>query len=365
MEQLPDFYIPKHNRRTALRLIKAVPGRYGLPAFHFDADFLLHLVNDPHFCYETDNEFVVYVEHTELEDACLATCSFDTEGKYEITQILCEKQSLYFENRNGIITFNFEISGLTGPTRTLYVHSILREPGVTLRIEQNHIGRRAGKYRTGDYPATEIIAANHYMFAMREILYALDLPQYLNRNKLGYLLILGFETNNEIHTDYPPHWHLIYRWPNRAGSPAPHIYIAPDGKMTENACYIDCLHGAHHDYQPGEWCPFVDPYGRDVCAIRIDEDGGMSITKPMASVYRMSCYSCETGVTVYKEDTEIGNIHIENDTSTGLFKVVWKNTSTSTFRTSYLETVEYDPITGAIQSIQNTNTLSESSLSSD
>ena len=61
------------------------------------------------------------MEHTQLADACLATCSFDTENKYEVTAILCEKQTLYFENKNGIITFNFEISGLTGPTRTLYV----------------------------------------------------------------------------------------------------------------------------------------------------------------------------------------------------------------------------------------------------
>ena len=124
MDQIPEFYQPHHHRRTAIRIIKSKAGHYGLPIFHFDADFFLEAVNDPHFCYETDNEFVVYVEHTQLADACLATCSFDTENKYEVTAILCEKQTLYFENKNGIITFNFEISGLTGPTRTLYVHSI-------------------------------------------------------------------------------------------------------------------------------------------------------------------------------------------------------------------------------------------------
>lgn len=285
-------------------------------------------------------------------DACLATCSFDTENKYEVTAILCEKQTLYFENKNGIITFNFEISGLTGPTRTLYVHSILRDPGLTLRIEQNHIGRRAGKYREGDYPASEILAANHYMFAMREMLYALDLPQYLNRNRLGYLLILGFETNNEIHTDYPPHWHLIYRWPNHAGSPAPHIYLAPDGKMTENACYVDCAHGTHRDYSAGEWCPFVDPYGHDVCAIRINADGGMSITKPMSSIYTMSAYTPDVGVTIYKDDTLIGTIRTENDTDQGIFNVTWNSTGNLNFHGSYSETIEYNPLTGAILKIK-------------
>ena len=299
-----------------------------------------------------DKENQDYVEHTQLADACLATCSFDTENKYEVTAILCEKQTLYFENKNGIITFNFEISGLTGPTRTLYVHSILRDPGLTLRIEQNHIGRRAGKYREGDYPATEILAANHYMFAMREMLYALDLPQYLNRNRLGYLLILGFETNNEIHTDYPPHWHLIYRWPNHAGSPAPHIYLAPDGKMTENACYVDCAHGTHRDYSAGEWCPFVDPYGHDVCAIRINADGGMSITKPMSSIYTMSAYTPDVGVTIYKDDTLIGTIRTENDTDQGIFNVTWNSTGNLNFHGSYSETIEYNTLTGAILKIK-------------
>lgn len=353
MEQIPEFYQPHHHRRTGLRIIKEKAGRYGLPQFHFDADFFLEIVNDPHFCYETDNEIVVYVDHTELTDACLATCSFDTEGKYNVSSVLCEKQSLYFENRNGVVTFNFEVSGLTGPTRTLYVHTILREPGLTLRIEQNNIGRRAGKYREGNYPETEIQAANHYMFAMREIVCALDLPQYLNRNHLGYLLILGFETNNEIHTDYPPHWHLIYRWPTHAGSPAPHLYIASDGRMTENACYIDCMHGAHRDYQQGEWCGFVDPYGHDVCAVRIDADGGMSVTKPGASVYKMSRYTKENGVIICKDGHEIGSIRTENNTDTGHFEVTWNSTAkTSAFRTSYTETIDYDPFTGSITAVK-------------
>lgn len=353
MDQIPEFYRPSHRRRTALRLIKSTPGHYGVPAFHFDADFFLEPVNDPRFCYETENEFIVYVEHTPLADACLATCTFDTQKQYGISMILCEKQSLYFEERDGVITFNFEISGLTGPTRTLYVHSILRDPGLTLRIEQNHIGRRAGKYRDGDYPALQIQAVNHYMFAMREIAYALDLPQYLNRNQLGYLLILGFETNNEIHTDYPPHWHLIYRWPNHAGSPAPHLYVGADGRMTENMCYIDCQHGTHHDYGIGEWCPFVDPYGHDVCAIRIDPDGGMSVTRPMAGIYKMGAYSPDNGVTVYKDGAAIGVIHTENDTTEGVFQLVWTNTAPSNFRASYSEIIRYDPITGAIRGIEH------------
>ena len=174
----------------------------------------------------------------------------------------------------------------------------------------------------------------------------------MNRNRLGYLLILGFETNNEIHTDYPPHWHLIYRWPNHAGSPAPPIYLAPDVKMTENACYVDCAHGTHRDYSAGEWCPFVDPYGHDVCAIRINADGGMSITKPMSSIYTMSAYTPDVGVTIYKDDTLIGTIRTENDTDQGIFNVTWNSTGNLNFHGSYSETIEYNTLTGAILKIK-------------
>ena len=145
MDQIPEFSQPHHHRRTAIRIFKSKAGHYGLPIFHIDADFFQEADNDPQFSDETDNEFVVYVEHTQLADACLSTCSCDTDIKYEVTANLCEKQILYFENKNGFISFNFEISGLTGATRTLYVNTFLRDPGLTLRIDQNLIGRRAGK----------------------------------------------------------------------------------------------------------------------------------------------------------------------------------------------------------------------------
>lgn len=353
MEELPRGYVPNHLRQTAIRIIKSEPKFYGLPAFHFDADFFVELVNDPRFCYETENEFVVYVNHTLLIDACLVTCSFEVRPDCAISAILCEKQSLYFERQGNLIQFNFEISGLTGPTRTLYVHTILREPGLTLRIEQNHVGRRAGKYKSGDYPATEIAAANHYMFAAREIVRLLNIPQYLNANHLGYLLILGFETNNEIHTDYPPHWHLIFRWPNHCGSPAPHIYLDAKGRMTHNTFYVDGMSGCCHEYAPGEWCRFVDMYGHDVCALRIEADGGMSITCPRGPLYRMSAFDSNDGVCVYRDGQYAGQIQTENDTTKGIFSISWVAERTLPYEKSYRETVNYDPLTGCIRSIKH------------
>lgn len=343
-----DVYPSSMLRETALRIIKQKPGLYGIPEIHLDADFFMELIDDPHFCYETENEVVIYVRHTLLTDACLATCWFDTEGKFEVKSILCENQYLYFKSEHGRVQFNFEISGLYGPTRTLYVHTILREPGLTIRLEQNHPGRRAGLYRQEKYPETQILAANHYMFAMAEILRLMGVPEHLNNNGLGYLLLLGFETNNEVHGDYPPHWHLIYRWPKHCGSQAPHLYLDEHGAITHNVCSIDKIPGAKRKHQTNEWCKFVDCYGRDVCAITVTDDGGMLVTKPNCDVYRMSPYA-ENGVEIWRNEQRIGKVRIVNDPDCGKYTVDFRYDCMEGKCLSYTRMIDYDPLTGQLR----------------
>ena len=78
----------------------------------------------------------------------------------------------------------------------------------------------------------------------------------------------------------------------------------------------------------------------------------MSITKPMSSIYTMSAYTPDVGVTIYKDDTLIGTIRTENDTDQGIFNVTWNSTGNLNFHGSYSETIEYDPLTGAILKIK-------------
>jgi len=179
--------------------------------------------------YETDGEIVIYIKHFILKDACLISIDVEDSEEYEIKYILCEGKYIAFDHSNNKYIFQIEISGLLGPTRTLYAHSILREDGITLRVEENDIGRCAGKYDKDTYPQTQIDASVHYTFAAREVLRHMGIGKYLHDNHLGYILLLGFETCNELHPDYPPHWHLIFRWPYFCGSQAPHIYIDKEG----------------------------------------------------------------------------------------------------------------------------------------
>ena len=187
-------YIIEQYRDTAVRLIKKEHAITGVPEMEISADFPCAMVEDPRFHYETGGEYVVYIRHLILKDACLV--SFQVEKKAEIKAVLCEGKYIPFYEQDGYYFFEIEISGLKGPTRTLYAHSIIREDGLTLRVEENDKGRCAGKYSEEDYPEIQIEAASHYTFAMRELLKQMGVPAYLHENQLGYMLLLGFETCN-------------------------------------------------------------------------------------------------------------------------------------------------------------------------
>ena len=50
-------------RKTAIRIVKDKPGLYGIPELCYSADFYCVPLTEPKYCYETEDEFVLYVEH--------------------------------------------------------------------------------------------------------------------------------------------------------------------------------------------------------------------------------------------------------------------------------------------------------------
>ncbi|MBQ6232358.1 MAG: hypothetical protein IJJ80_02500 [Clostridia bacterium] len=336
-------------RKTAIRIIKDIPGIYGIPPLIIDADFYCRLLTEESHQYETELEYVFYVEHMELTDACLITVELNEDASWHVKDIICEGKHINFSRFGLLVEFTFEISGLSGKTRTLYIHTLIKEAGLTLRIEQNDARRVAGAYRSNPYPYKQIIAAQHYIFAVREILHLLRIPEYLSKSGLGYILLLGFETNNEKHGDYPPHWHLIYRWPTFCGSQAPHIYLDDQGKMMNNLMCVDCIPKVRYNYERNEWWELVDMYGRSILRCRIDEEGGMTITKDDQPLYTLSALT-DKGVYVYRESELIENICVNNDTITGVLTVKCKHNDSE----RWAELIKYDPITGEVLLHQKT-----------
>ena len=83
-------------RRTALRVVKDRPGLYGMPALSCSADFYCRPLDGSAYRYETEDEFVFYVEHLLLTDACVVTASFPAGEDWTPAAILCEGRRLCF-----------------------------------------------------------------------------------------------------------------------------------------------------------------------------------------------------------------------------------------------------------------------------
>ena len=212
-----------------------------------------------------------------------------------------------------------------------------------MRIEHNQETRFVGLYE--DYPELQIKAVLHYMFACWEILNISEIASSVSEDKIGHFAILGFETNNALHPDFPPHWHLILRWPYRVGSQAPHIYVDADGKNIENISSIDGIPGFKAEFKPEEWMNLVDMYGESRLAIKVDEDGGYSL-KSNDIIYKVSPFKNDKDE-VYINNNPLFKLKLTDDSEKGVLIARYEYIS----KTNHLE-IQYDKYTGKIKNVK-------------
>jgi hypothetical protein len=163
------------------------------------------------------------------------------------------------------------------------VQTSLEWPGIVLRVEHAFPDRRAGKYATGDFPVVQRAAALNLEFGLREAIRYLKLDRDVVDRGLGKIHLMGFDTNNPLgHEDYPPHIHMILRWPHFAGSQAPHFYINAEGLLQPNVgVTIDGLpYIQTTQIGKGVWLPAVDYLGATLYETLVTVDGGISLRRP-------------------------------------------------------------------------------------
>jgi len=238
---------------------------------------------------------------------------------------------------------------------TLAVWSSLGEDALPIRIEHNLERRRAGKYAEGRWVGGEAAACIHYLIACRQILRDWGLHRQIRDEKLGHLSLMGFESNNPLHGDWPAHWHLIYYWPRPSdpaedpylGSQVPHFYMDAEGCTRSNSIHI--FGGKGRVAKARDPMIFTDPKGRVRFAMDIRPDGGMDIgPAPGEWVYSIVAGD-ERGrftesVRVLRRGAEWIRVAATDDTAKGIL----------TLRVEPLdgkgepatETRRYDPLTG-------------------
>jgi hypothetical protein len=206
-------------------------------------------------------------------------------GGEAIRAVIVEKNRIPFTAAGGVVTFDLPVAP-RARSSTVEVQTSLEWPGIVLRLEHAFVDRRGGKYATGEFPSVERAAALNLEFALREALRELKLDQEVATRGLGKIHLMGFDTNNPLgHEDYPPHIHLILRWPHFAGSQAPHYYISnrglllPDVSMTiDGMPQIAVTH-----FGKGAWVPAVDYLGEIVWETLITDDGGITLRRSNAA----------------------------------------------------------------------------------
>jgi len=347
-------YSNLNRRYTAIRIVKNSYRKIGNPSISFAAppSAEVRILDGDIFAAESEADYYFYFEHNVQEQVC--TVQFQISWPQSaVKAIISEKSLLDFQQQDGQVQFELDLKDLQGRSTSLDYHSFFREPGLSVGIYQNHPMRNVGKFASMIWPQIQIDAAEHYIFATREVLKALGITDGLVRDDLGYVELLSFETSNAYHGDYPPHWHIIYRWTNYAGSQAPHIYMDEQGRNTHNLVTIDGVPKVRYEYKADEWCYFQNEYSREAFAIQICPDGGLAITKRDAEIYKLLPYHTERGVEVVVDQHIVGAMHVHNDPASGVMSIRWSRVDNeSNFAATFHERIQYDPLFGTITKIE-------------
>jgi hypothetical protein len=199
----------------------------------------------------------------------------------EVREVIVEKSRIHFVKTESGISFDLPVAP-RARSSTVELQTSLEWPGIVVRIEHAFPERRAGKYASGTWPALERQAALNLEFGLREALRDLQLGRDVGDRGLGKIHLMGFDTNNPLgHEDYPPHIHLILRWPHFAGSQAPHFYITDKGLLSPDVIVtIDGMpHIAATHVPANAWLPAVDYLGAIAFETKVTASGGLILRR--------------------------------------------------------------------------------------
>jgi hypothetical protein len=160
--------------------------------------------------------------------------------------------------------------------------------GVYWRIEHNDRDRAAGYWAGVPWPAGEARAAINYLVATEAILQDSGLAAEARRRGHFYAL-MGFETNNLLHLDNPPHWHLSYYPGLTFGAPkahVPHFWMDEQGRTFYNG--MDIQGQGRSRFYAGDPAQIHDADGNLIVTLTIRDDGGLDIDPPAGPRYSIS-----------------------------------------------------------------------------
>lgn len=229
-------------------------------------------------------------------------------------------------------------------------------PGMDFRIEHNDPDRAAGPWTSVPWPAGQVRSVVHQLIAAHLIWR--DSGMVTRAAAKGHRFVLmGFETNNTLHADNPPHWHIAYNSGADFSAPThnPHFWLDANGRTFYNGMDVTGLGRLKH--YAGDPAPVYDfigdangGRGNLVVTFIIREDGGLDIAPADGQTYAIAAGRDGTlleEVTVQRGGRDWLRISTTDRVKYGVLTVTvdgLQNRSDS--RTLVLP---YDPLTGVLR----------------
>lgn len=231
-----------------------------------------------------------------------------------------------------------------------------RSAGIEFNLVHNDPDRAAGPWTAVPWPGNETTSQVHQAFAAHAVLTASGLKAAAAARGHRWFL-QGFETNNALHPDNPPHWNLSYNAGPSFSYPThnAHFWLNREADNFYNGMDVTGLGRLKH--YVGDPAPVYDfasdangGRGDLVATMTIRADGGVDIAPPAGPVYAIAAGRDGTliaEVTVLRDDRPWLRIATEDRYDIGRTTVRTTGLQADVPKRG-VQVYRYDPLTGML-----------------
>jgi hypothetical protein len=240
------------------------------------------------------------------------------------------------------------------PTIQIWSHPD-RSPGMYFKLDHNDPDRAAGPWTSVPWPANEARSQLHQLVAAHTVLRAAGLVDTAAAKGHRWF-VAGFETNNTLHADNPPHWHISYNSGADFGSPShnTHFWLNSDAENFYNGMDVTGLGRLRHYVgDPAHIYDFTgdanDGRGGLVATFTIREDGGLDIAPPDGPGYAIAAGqdgSLIDEVTVLRDGHPWLRVTTDDRYRHGVALIRVRGLQNPA--DTYAKVLRYDPLTGVL-----------------
>lgn len=337
----------EEDRFAAFRIVRAVPGEPGKPEITLPDGY--EFVEGDRYHVASRAEYYTFVRGPENREGVPVQVSWPGES---IKAVIGSNRRLELSGENSeTVSFHLPVVARSpnADQSTIQVWSHLESaPGIRWRIEHNDPDRAAGPWTGVPWPANQARAVIHFKVASEAILIDSGIAETAH-SKGHFLALMGFETNNTLHPDNPPHWHLVYFAGNTFTSPAylPHYWVNDEGRNFYNG--MDVTGKGRSRLHAGDPGPMYDFDGNLALTTTIREDGGLDIEGPEGPVYAIvpgSSGNFVDGLAVTRDGERWIRVTSSDDFRTGVMVLQVMGEKDISLNRTIIHT--YDRLTGRI-----------------